>query len=89
MKKSSKQKYRSEFSGNTVFDYKDPGSLARFVGDGGKITPSRIAKLSMSQQRQVTAAIKKARNLALLPTGMDAYDTSSRSETISPVPFEI
>ncbi|MFN7905543.1 MAG: 30S ribosomal protein S18 [Pseudobdellovibrionaceae bacterium] len=89
MKKSSKMKYRSEFSGDTLFDFKDPVSLARFIGDGGKITPARISKLSLSQQRQVNEAVKKARSLALLPTGMEAYDNAHRPETISPVPFDL
>lgn len=89
MKKSSKSKYRQEFSGDHQFDYKDPSSLQRFVSDGGKITPARIAKLSISQQKKVAAAVKKARNLALLPNGMDNYDTMGRVEAISPVPFEI
>jgi small subunit ribosomal protein S18 len=89
MKKNSRSKYRQEFTGDHLFDYKDPVSLARFISDGGKITPARIAKLSLSQQKQVAAAVKKSRNLALLPTGMTAYDTFHRSDSISPVPFEI
>lgn len=88
MKKTARAKYRPEFSGDHLFEYKDPVSLTRFVGDGGKIVPSRISKLSISQQRQVNAAIKKARVLGLLPSGTDAYDTSGRVEPISPVPFE-
>ena len=85
----SRNKYRTEFSGDHNFDYKDPASLGRFIGDGGKIVPSRISKLSVSQQKQVAAAVKKARNLALLPSGADSYDGAGRSETVSPVPFEI
>ena len=87
-KSNVRSKYRTEYSGDHVFDYKDPASLTRFVGDAGKITPARISKLSLSQQKQVSAAVKKARNLALLPSGTDAYDTSPRPELISPVPFE-
>lgn len=89
MKKTSKSKYRQEFNGDQVFDYKDPVSLYRFVGDGGKITPARISKLSIAQQKKVAAAVRKARSIALLPNGMDAYDTFSRPEMISPVPFEV
>jgi small subunit ribosomal protein S18 len=89
MKKPARGKYRQEFNGDTLFEYKDPVSLGRFISDGGKITPARISKLSISQQKQVAAAVKKARNLALMPTGSDAHDTFHRSETISPVPFEI
>lgn len=89
MKKSSRVKYRQEFSGDHQFDYKDPLSLARFVSDGGKITPARISKLSISQQKRVSAAVKKSRSIGLLPSGTDAYDTFNRVEPISPVPFEI
>lgn len=89
MKKTTRSKYRQEFTGDHVFDYRDPVSLMRFLGDGGKITPSRISKLSMGQQRKVAGAVRKARNLALLPNGMDAYDTNHRAEAISPVPFEV
>ena len=89
MKKTTRSKYRQEFAGDHLFDYKDPSSLTRFIGDGGKITPSRISKLSISQQKRVAAAVKRSRSLALLPTGTDAYDTYSRNESIAPVPFEI
>lgn len=90
MKKgSSKGKYRSDFSGDQTFDYKDAVSLGRFISDGGKITPARISKLSIAQQKQVAGAVKKARSIGLLPNGTDAYDTSGRPEAISPVPFEV
>lgn len=89
MKKTVRSKYRQEFSGDHVFDYKDPASLTRFISDGGKITPSRISKLSIAQQKKVAAAVKKSRNLALLPSGTDAYDHFHRAEAISPAPFEI
>ncbi len=89
MKKSSKSKYRQEFSGDHHFDYKDPVSLTRFIGDGGKIVPARISKLSIAQQKKVAAAVRKARALGLLPSGMEHYDNSQRQEAISPVPFEI
>ena len=89
MKKAARTKYRPEFSGDHTFDYKDPMSLMRFISDGGKITPARISKLSISQQKKVAAAVKKARNIGLLPNGTDAHDTFHRTESISPVPFEV
>lgn len=87
-RKSVRSKYRTEYSGDHVFDYKDPSSLTRFISDAGKITPARISKLSLNQQKKVAAAVKKARVLALLPTGTSAYDTFNKAELISPVPFE-
>lgn len=87
-RKSVRSKYRTEYSGDHVFDYKDPASLTRFISDGGKITPARISKLSLNQQKKVSGAVKKARTLGLLPNGTDAYDTFGKAELISPAPFE-
>lgn len=89
MKKTARSKYRQEFGGDHVFDYKDPVSLTRFISDGGKLTPARISKLSIAQQKRVANAVKRARSMALLPNGTDAYDHFHRAEPISPVPFEI
>jgi small subunit ribosomal protein S18 len=49
------------------FDYKDPQQLRHFISDRGKIVPRRISGLNAKQQRNLTRAIKRARNLALLP----------------------
>lgn len=89
MRKNVRSKYRPEFSGDYNFDYKDAQTLSRFISEGGKITPARISKLSLSQQKQVAAAIKKARSLAILPGGMASYDTFERPEAISPKPFSL
>ena len=89
LKKSTKSKFRAEFPGGFHFNYKDPVTLKRFLMDGGKIIPQRVSKLSSSQQGHVTRAIKRARNMALLPVGSDAYDSASRPEQISAIPFEI
>lgn len=89
LKKNVRNKYRPEYSGSFEFDYKDASTLSRFVMECGKIIPARISKMSLSQQKQVAGAVKKARNLALLPIGNDAYDRFGRNpEPISPVPFE-
>ncbi len=48
-------------------DYKDVGRLRRFVNERGKIVPRRISGNCAHHQRQVTAAIKRARIIALLP----------------------
>lgn len=89
MKKSVRSKYRPEFPGDYHFDYKDPQTLARFISEGGKITPARISKLSLAQQKRVAAAVKKARNLAMLPLGQEMYDFYERPEPISPKPFSL
>ena len=55
------------------FDYKNPVSLYGFI-DGAKIIPARNSGLTQKQQRQLRNHIKKARNLALLPTDYKSYD---------------
>jgi len=48
-------------------DYKDVELLKDFVGETGKIVPSRITGTKARFQRQLGTAIKRARYLALLP----------------------
>lgn len=57
------------FSGENaqVIDYKDVKLLSRYVSERGKIVPSRITAVSAKKQRELARAIKRARNIALLP----------------------
>ncbi|HHU76845.1 MAG TPA: 30S ribosomal protein S18 [Firmicutes bacterium] len=48
-------------------DYKFPEKLRRFITDRGKILPRRISGNCARHQRQLTTAIKRARQMALLP----------------------
>lgn len=48
-------------------DYKDIRTLTQFVTERGKMTPSRITGNCASHQRLLTAAVKRARSVALLP----------------------
>ena len=48
-------------------DYKDVAKLRRYITERGKILPRRISGKCAKHQRQVTVAIKRARNIALLP----------------------
>lgn len=50
-----------------AIDYKDVRLLSRFISERGKILPSRITSVSAKKQRTLATAIKRARNLALLP----------------------
>lgn len=50
-----------------IFDYKDPQQLRFFITERGKVVPRRISGLTARQQRKLTRAIKRARNIALLP----------------------
>ena len=57
------------FSGNDApkIDYKDVRLLQGFVSERGKIVPSRITAVSGKRQRELATAIKRAREMALLP----------------------
>ena len=48
-------------------DYKDLDSLRQFIGETGKIVPSRITGTTARFQRQLAAEVKRARYLSLLP----------------------
>ena len=48
-------------------DYKDVVTLKKFVSERGKILPRRATGTCAKHQRKVTEAIKRARNVALLP----------------------
>ncbi|MGH8428236.1 MAG: 30S ribosomal protein S18 [Gammaproteobacteria bacterium] len=48
-------------------DYKDLDTLRQYLGETGKIVPSRITGTRSYYQRQLALAIKRARFLALLP----------------------
>jgi small subunit ribosomal protein S18 len=48
-------------------DYKDVGLLRQFVAERGKIVPRRLTGVCTPHQRRLSAAIKQARNIALLP----------------------
>lgn len=48
-------------------DYKDVRRLQRFLTERGKILPRRATGLTAKQQRQISRAIKRARQIALIP----------------------
>ena len=50
-----------------AIDYKDVPKLRRYITERGKILPRRISGNCAKHQRQLTVAIKRARNIALLP----------------------
>ncbi|MCA1778807.1 MAG: 30S ribosomal protein S18 [Xanthomonadaceae bacterium] len=63
-----RRKYcRFTVEGITEVDYKDVDLLKDFVGESGKIIPSRITGTKARYQRQLSTAVKRARFLALLP----------------------
>jgi len=52
-------------------DYKDPNKLKKYVTERGKILPRRISGNCAVHQRSLTAAIKRARDIALMPYTAD------------------
>ncbi len=51
----------------TSVDFKDVNLLRRFVSDRGKIRARRVTGTCVQHQRDVAAAVKNAREMALLP----------------------
>ena len=54
-----------------VADYKDPSRLKRFLTERGKVLPRRTSGVCAVHQRELVEAIKRARNIALLPFATD------------------
>ena len=55
-------------------DYKDVATLRRFVSERGKIRSRRISGACRRHQNQLATAVKRARELALLPYVSDARE---------------
>jgi len=69
-----KKKYcRFKKNGIKYVDYKDPEFLKKFLNEQGKILPRRITGTSLKYQRKVGQAIKRARQIALLPFVTDMF----------------
>ena len=56
-----------ESAGVEYIDYKDTETLEQYTDNQGKILPRRVTGVSAKYQRQLAAAIKRARQLALIP----------------------
>jgi small subunit ribosomal protein S18 len=55
----------------TFVDYKDIVKLKKFTSERGKILPRRATGTCAMHQRQLTEAIKRARQVALMPYVVD------------------
>ena len=63
-----RKKYcRFTAEGVEEIDYKDLATLKQYITETGKIVPSRITGTRSNYKKQLAAAIKRARFLALLP----------------------
>ncbi len=52
-------------------DYKDVARLRRFISERGKIMPRRMTGTCAKHQRELAIAVKRARQVALLPFSAD------------------
>jgi len=67
VEKPQKKYCRFKKMGIKYIDYKDAEFLKKFLNDQGKMLPRRITGNSLKFQRKVSQAVKKARQMALLP----------------------
>jgi len=65
--KPKKKFCRFKKYGIRYVDYKDIEFLKKFVNDQGKLLPRRLTGNSLKAQRKVSDAVKKARQMSLLP----------------------
>lgn len=70
-----RRKRHCRFCENKIseIDYRDDRLLRRFVTERGKIIPRRISGSCARHQRMLTTAIKRARQLAILPYTSESF----------------
>ena len=56
---------------SATIDYKDANKLKRYISESGKILPRRITGTCAKHQRALTVAVKRARQIAVLPYVVD------------------
>ncbi len=54
-----------------TIEYKNPSLLRRFIAGQGKIIPRTVTGTCAKHQKEITKAIKRARNIALMPYRYD------------------
>jgi len=57
-----------------VIDYKEYRVLRKFLTEQGKIIPGFVTGVCAKHQRRISKAVKRARNIALLPYTLDVRD---------------
>ncbi|MER5948866.1 30S ribosomal protein S18 [Streptomyces sp. NPDC001904] len=68
----------------TRIDYKDTDLLRTFLSDRGKIRSRRVTRVTAQQQRLIAAAVKNAREMALLPYSSRPGPAAGQSVRSSP-----
>lgn len=69
--RAAKKKVCVFCSEKTAIDYKDTAHLRKFITEKGKILPKRNTGTCAKHQRELAEAIKRAREIALLPYKAD------------------
>ena len=65
---AKKKKWSYFFENNTdEIDFKDNRLLSKFITERGKILPRRITGVNAKQQKVVTQAVKRARQMGIIP----------------------
>ena len=54
-----------------VLDYKNYDQMKKFVNEKGKILPRRATGACAKHQRDITATVKRARHIAIIPYSQD------------------
>lgn len=65
--RDTRRRFANPLGDATWIDYKDTDLLRKFISDKGKIRSRRVTRATVRQQRLLAAAIKNAREMALLP----------------------
>ncbi len=63
-----------------TIDYKDIQLLRKFITDRGKIKPRRVTGTCAQHQHRLSTAIKRAREIALLPYTVPVISSGDRKE---------
>jgi small subunit ribosomal protein S18 len=63
---------------NIKIDYKQADMLRRFIVEDGKIRPRRQTGTCARHQRELAGAVKRARQIALLPFKSERWNDSNR-----------
>jgi len=71
--KREKKFCRFKKYGIRYIDYKDAEFLKKFLNEQGKLLPRRLTGNSLKYQRKVSDAVKKARQMAILPYVTDLF----------------
>ena len=76
--KPKKKFCRFKKYGIKYVDYKDIEFLKKFINEQGKMLPRRLSGNSLKYQRKVADAVKKARQMALLPYVTDLMERNNK-----------